>query len=210
MPTRRVKLPPQPLLISSIDSSEFTVPKLMPLKTPLLRVSRPVAACQRCRTAKIRCDGKLPACTACERSGRAAQCSSTNSQFAPGKERSYVATLEAQVERLEKKLHEARRRRQSSLSMLDAFSPIMSSPSRSSTWENNSSTPSAQPRGGAQVQTKQEEDTQRPEVKREDSGRGEKSEKGEKVEKDTIKTQKMKARKEMHTIDELVSDFGFL
>jgi Fungal Zn(2)-Cys(6) binuclear cluster domain len=140
---------------------------LMTLKTPLLRVSRPVAACQRCRTAKIRCDGKLPACTACERSGRAAQCSSTNSQFAPGKERSYVATLEAQAERLEKRIQEARRRRQSSLSMLDVLSPISPS-SRSSTWS------SAAPKD------------QKP------------------------KDQKAKARKEMHTIDELVSDFGFL
>ena len=29
-------------------------------QTPLLRVSRPVAACSRCRSAKIKCDGKLP------------------------------------------------------------------------------------------------------------------------------------------------------
>ena len=33
---------------------------LMPLETPLLKVSRPVAACSRCRNAKIKCDGKLP------------------------------------------------------------------------------------------------------------------------------------------------------
>lgn len=33
---------------------------LMPLETPVLKVSRPVAACSRCRTAKIKCDGKLP------------------------------------------------------------------------------------------------------------------------------------------------------
>jgi Zn(2)-Cys(6) binuclear cluster domain-containing protein len=98
--------------------------ELMVLETPLLRVSRPVAACQRCRTAKIKCDGKLPACTACEKSGRAAQCSSTNSQFAPGKERSYVATLEAKVERLQKRIVEERQRRKSSLSMLDVASPV--------------------------------------------------------------------------------------
>lgn len=93
---------------------------LMPLDTPLLRVSRPVAACQRCRTAKIKCDGKLPACSACERSNRASECSSTNDQFAKGKERSYVATLEARVERLERKIGEVRARRKSSLQMLDA------------------------------------------------------------------------------------------
>jgi hypothetical protein len=98
---------------------------LMPLETPILRVSRPVAACQRCRTAKIRCDGRLPACTACERSGRAQQCSSANSQFAPGKERSYVATLEAKVEKLEKKILEAKKRRQSSVVLMDsALSPV--------------------------------------------------------------------------------------
>lgn len=93
---------------------------LMPLDTPLLKVSRPVAACQRCRSAKIKCDGKLPACSACERSNRASECSSTNDQFARGKERSYVATLETRVERLEKKISEARNRRKSSLQMLDA------------------------------------------------------------------------------------------
>lgn len=106
--------------------------ELMPLETPLLRVSRPVAACQRCRTAKIKCDGKLPACTACEKSGRTKQCSSTNSQFAPGKERSYVATLESKIERLQKRIDEARQRRKSSLSMLEFASPV-SAMSQSST-----------------------------------------------------------------------------
>ncbi|KAF1944592.1 Zn(II)2Cys6 cluster transcripitional activator [Clathrospora elynae] len=90
----------------------------MVLETPLLRVSRPVAACSRCRAAKVKCDGKLPACTACEKSNRASECSSTNDQFARGKERSYVATLESRVERLEKKIYEARARRKSSTSMV--------------------------------------------------------------------------------------------
>lgn len=36
---------------------------LMVLETPLLKVSRPVAACPRCRGAKIKCDGKLPVST---------------------------------------------------------------------------------------------------------------------------------------------------
>lgn len=93
---------------------------LMVLETPLLRVSRPVAACSRCRSAKVKCDGKLPACTACEKANRAAECSSTNDQFARGKERSYVATLEARVEKLEKRLQEARSRRQSSVTMTEA------------------------------------------------------------------------------------------
>lgn len=91
----------------------------MVLETPLLRVSRPVAACSRCRAAKVKCDGKLPACTACEKSNRASECSSTNDQFARGKERSYVATLESRVERIEKRIAEARMRRKSSVLMLD-------------------------------------------------------------------------------------------
>jgi hypothetical protein len=91
----------------------------MVLETPLLRVSRPVAACSRCRAAKVKCDGKLPACTACEKSNRAAECSSTNDQFARGKERSYVATLEARVEKLEKRINDARIRRKSSVAMPD-------------------------------------------------------------------------------------------
>ncbi|KAF1817404.1 hypothetical protein P152DRAFT_469844 [Eremomyces bilateralis CBS 781.70] len=104
-------------------SDPFTFPDasdLMVLETPLLRVSRPVAACMRCRTAKIRCDGKLPACTSCERANKAAECSSTNDQFAKGKERSYVATLESKVEKLEKRLMEASARRKSStITMID-------------------------------------------------------------------------------------------
>ncbi|KAH0264633.1 hypothetical protein KCU91_g11944, partial [Aureobasidium melanogenum] len=85
----------------------------MVLETPLLRVSRPVAACSRCRSAKIKCDGKLPACTACERSGKQAECSSTSDQFARGKERSYVATLETRIEKLERRLQEAQHRKAS-------------------------------------------------------------------------------------------------
>ena len=82
-------------------------------ETPLLRVSRPVSACQRCRAAKVRCDGKLPACTACERAGRSAECSSASDLFAKGKERSYVASLETRVEKLEKQLAQAKARKAS-------------------------------------------------------------------------------------------------
>ncbi|KAI9699027.1 MAG: hypothetical protein M1836_003216 [Candelina mexicana] len=78
--------------------------KTSSFETPLLRVSRPVAACSRCRGAKTKCDGKLPACTACERSGRGSECSSANDPFAKGKERSYVASLEARLEKLEQRL----------------------------------------------------------------------------------------------------------
>nr|OQO19552.1 hypothetical protein B0A51_13112 [Rachicladosporium sp. CCFEE 5018] len=92
---------------------------LMPLETPLLKVSRPVAACLRCRNAKVRCDGKLPACTSCERTGRAAECTSTNDQFARGKERSYVQTLETRIDKLQARLEEAHRRKPSVISLPD-------------------------------------------------------------------------------------------
>ncbi len=88
-------------------------------ETPLLRVSRPVSACSKCRSAKIKCDGQLPACTACTKTGRSAECSSANDQFAKGKERSYVASLESRVDKLEKQILQARARR-SSVRMLDA------------------------------------------------------------------------------------------
>ncbi|KAF1955933.1 hypothetical protein CC80DRAFT_526052 [Byssothecium circinans] len=117
-------------MLSDLVSHPSAGDDLMVLETPLLRVSRPVAACQRCRAAKIKCDGKLPACTACEKSNRASECSSTNDQFARGKERSYVATLEAKVERLEKKIAEARARRQSSTVLMtdvDTATPRRSS-----------------------------------------------------------------------------------
>ncbi|KAL1962832.1 hypothetical protein VTN77DRAFT_9107 [Rasamsonia byssochlamydoides] len=82
------------------------------LDNPVLKVSRPVAACSKCRTAKVKCDGKLPACTACEKSGKASSCSGATDEFAKGKERSYVASLEGYCERLEKRLREIRRRKQ--------------------------------------------------------------------------------------------------
>ncbi|KAI1873062.1 uncharacterized protein JN550_003315 [Neoarthrinium moseri] len=82
-------------------------------ENPLLRVSRPVSACSRCRAAKVKCDGKLPACTACEKAGRESECSSANDQFARGKERSYVAALELRIEKLERRLAYARSRKAS-------------------------------------------------------------------------------------------------
>ncbi|RMZ91339.1 hypothetical protein DV736_g1428, partial [Chaetothyriales sp. CBS 134916] len=78
------------------------------LLAPSLRVSRPVAACSRCRLAKIKCDGALPACSACERCGKAKSCTSANDEFARGKERSYVAALEAAAQRLQKRIDDAK------------------------------------------------------------------------------------------------------
>ncbi|KAK3324343.1 fungal-specific transcription factor domain-containing protein [Cercophora scortea] len=65
------------------------------------------------RAAKVKCDGKLPACTACEKAGRETECSAANDQFARGKERSYVAALELRVEKLERRLAYARSRKAS-------------------------------------------------------------------------------------------------
>ena len=81
------------------------------LDKPLLKISRPVAACSRCRTAKIKCDGKLPACSACEKVGKASSCSGASDEFAKGKERSYVASLEGYCEKLEKEIADLGNRR---------------------------------------------------------------------------------------------------
>lgn len=91
--------------------------------SPLLKVSRPVAACSRCRTAKIKCDGKLPACSACERAGKGSTCSGATDEFAKGKERSYVSALESQCERLQKKIDEVRRQRRQLQQQQDAGLP---------------------------------------------------------------------------------------
>ncbi|KAI9814437.1 MAG: hypothetical protein M1827_003293 [Pycnora praestabilis] len=91
------------------------------LDTPPLRVSRPVSACSRCRIAKVKCDGRLPACTACEKSGKGDDCSSANDEFAKGKERSYVASLESRVERLNKQIAQTKARK-ASVTMLGSES----------------------------------------------------------------------------------------
>ncbi|KAK3672286.1 hypothetical protein LTR78_007826 [Recurvomyces mirabilis] len=111
---------------------------LMPLDTPPLKVSRPVAACSRCRNAKIKCDGKLPACSSCEKTGRAAECTNTNDEFARGKERSYVSTLETKIERLQARLEEARARKPSVISIPDDETSV---PSRRESFSVQEPTP---------------------------------------------------------------------
>ncbi|KFX94683.1 hypothetical protein O988_06151 [Pseudogymnoascus sp. VKM F-3808] len=81
------------------------------LDSPLLRVSRPVAACSRCRAAKIKA------------------CALSNDQFAKGKERSYVASLESRVEKLEKRIQYAKLRK-ASVTMHEGDSPPMTPPDR--------------------------------------------------------------------------------
>ncbi|KAI1825504.1 fungal-specific transcription factor domain-containing protein [Xylaria intraflava] len=97
---------------------------------PLLRVSRPVSACSRCRSAKVKCDGKLPACTACEKAGRETECSAANDQFARGKERSYVAALELRIEKMERRLAFARSRRASLAQHMSGPLPPIPQPDR--------------------------------------------------------------------------------
>ncbi|KAK8196756.1 hypothetical protein M8818_006923 [Zalaria obscura] len=70
----------------------------------------------------------LKACSACERAGKQAECSSTNDQFARGKERSYVATLETQVEKLERKIREAQQRKSSVVSLPDQDADVPARP----------------------------------------------------------------------------------
>lgn len=96
------------LLIEVFTDSQPTTRchSLMPFETPILRIGRAVAACQRCRNAKTRCDGKLPSCTACEKVGKADACVSAN-----GPERSYVATLESHISKLNKSIDHAKAKR---------------------------------------------------------------------------------------------------
>lgn len=105
------------------------------LDNPSLKVSRPVAACSRCRKAKVKCDGKLPACSACEKVGKASSCSGANDEFAKGKERSYVASLEGYCEKLEQEIASLRRRQRESVASQAAVreAPIASASASTST-----------------------------------------------------------------------------
>jgi hypothetical protein len=106
------------------------------LLAPQLRVSRPVAACSRCRATKVKCDGRLPACTACVRSEKADSCSSANDHFAKGKERSYVAALEVALEKLQKRVADTKTilttdpSRRDSVAASHMLGPAHTSPSR--------------------------------------------------------------------------------
>lgn len=80
------------------------------LLNPSLKVSRPVAACARCRSAKIKCTftGKSAACSSCERAGKGKECSSATDEFARGKERSYTSALESAIQHLQKKIDDVK------------------------------------------------------------------------------------------------------
>ena len=80
------------------------------MEKPLLRISRPVSACSRCRRAKIKCvSSDRPACSACEKANQSIECSNVNDQLAKGKERSYVTALESRIEKLQEELALRRR-----------------------------------------------------------------------------------------------------
>ena len=65
--------------VSPIEHEEHSYQKEATKPESLsLRVSRPVSACLRCRFANVKCDGRLPACTACEEAGQDAECASTS------------------------------------------------------------------------------------------------------------------------------------
>ena len=106
----------------------------------------------------------MPACSSCEKNGRAAECTSTNDQFARGKERSYVSTLETRIEKLKEKLEDARARKPSVVDMFEDDS-------------------------AARRQSYQVQEPPTP---------------------NTPNQTKAMRRKEAATIDDLVSDFGFL
>ncbi|KDR66507.1 hypothetical protein GALMADRAFT_80849 [Galerina marginata CBS 339.88] len=58
-------------------------------------------ACVSCRRRKMKCDGKHPVCTQCDRAGRAEDC-----EYMTGQERSTVQILEDNISRLEARIQE--------------------------------------------------------------------------------------------------------
>ncbi|KAF8873966.1 hypothetical protein CPB84DRAFT_1798041 [Gymnopilus junonius] len=59
------------------------------------------AACVSCRRRKMKCDGKRPVCSQCDRAGRAEDC-----EYMTGQERSTVQILEDNISRLEARIQE--------------------------------------------------------------------------------------------------------
>ncbi|KAK5255288.1 hypothetical protein LTS03_002925 [Exophiala xenobiotica] len=72
------------------------------------RVPRGVAACQRCRRRKQKCDQKHPNCSNCERAN--VPCLTYHSAKQADIPRNYVSDLEAQVEKLTREIQELRGR----------------------------------------------------------------------------------------------------
>lgn len=66
------------------------------------RVARAISACTRCRSRKSKCDGKLPACTACEKAG--VECVGFDAISKRSVGRSYIHELEQEVVQLRRRL----------------------------------------------------------------------------------------------------------
>nr|POE71409.1 positive regulator of purine utilization [Quercus suber] len=136
----------------TMEAETFDITGLMPLSnTPILKVSRPVAACRWVMNHQL--IENVLACSSCEKNGRAAECTSTNDQFARGKERSYVSTLETRIDRLQAKLEEARARKSSVVSIPDDETIA---PSRRPSHVPVQQPPVAQPAGNTKAQRRKE------------------------------------------------------
>jgi hypothetical protein len=70
---------------------------------------------------QVKCDGKLPACSACVRAGKSDSCTSANDDFARGKERSYTAALESAALRLQRRIDTIKSQNPDHSSQLPSF-----------------------------------------------------------------------------------------
>lgn len=71
----------------------------------VLTISRAISACKRCRSKKIKCSHDFPRCAACEKAN--VECVSLDPATGRDVSRSYVVSLENEVEQLRRKLEEA-------------------------------------------------------------------------------------------------------
>lgn len=70
----------------------------------VMAISRAIAACKRCRSKKIKCSHDFPRCAACEKAD--VECVSLDPATGRDVSRSYVVSLEQQVEQLRRQLKE--------------------------------------------------------------------------------------------------------
>ncbi|ODQ80786.1 hypothetical protein BABINDRAFT_34769, partial [Babjeviella inositovora NRRL Y-12698] len=87
----------------SVSSDSEDSSKKRP-SSSILGISRSIAACQRCRTKKIRCDQNFPACAKCAKSG--VECVGLDPATGREVPRSYVIHLEDKIAELEILLRE--------------------------------------------------------------------------------------------------------
>ena len=99
------------------------------VSSPQLCVSRQISACSICRGKKIKCDGRVPVCTPCQKSRREVECTNGSDQFARGKEWSYVTALETRLDKLEKSIARSKSREDTATKNDDASASYGASPS---------------------------------------------------------------------------------